>query len=870
MGRNTRLLIGLVAVVAILATVLFFNRDGESDPSRPPLPETTAPEPPPDNVVLAADFPLEEAAPERAEVEPTAPPAHANDTVVTIRVLLAEDRSPVVGVRAEPLLTEEVHAGDDRDLRITNEEGIARLHLTRGTTLDGVKVDAGPTTTSRWERRKIPVATGSEEVVTVEVSSGATVAGTVVDLDGRPVARAVVRGWCTYPWILNSGRRTDPDRETIADDAGRFSVPHLGRRFVLEPAAEGMACRATVHGELEPGDDVEGVELVLGPAARIEGRVIDPSGRPLPEVEIETMQSWGYGPSLDGDHPGVLRAGPARVKTTSAADGSFLLADLAPWRYGIEVDHPGFDRWTGKHAPADGFLEIRLGSGVTLTGRILDAEGDPLPGAEVRLRQDRATTDERGSFRLVGLEPDRFGVLYVQAAAHAVLVHQPLELRNDAPNDIELRLERESVLAGRVVDTEGGGVANALVEIDGDRIVDFGPGHMTPIPTWERRHRVHETRTDDDGSFRLDRLYDGTFRITATHPHDPELMAVDTVVSGREDLELVLDPDAVVGVTLFGGVTDATTGLPVPRFQVWPWSMDPRWGPPIQETFTDEEGVYELGGLVPVEIRVWFDADGYCRTMIPAHEYAAGRHELDAALYPKRDLHVRVVDPDGNPFAGVHVWFKTEAGESIWYDAAGSGWNWTHRLDPNGELKFSGLQAAPLTFVVGGTLGAEESRFPIDLRIEPKGVQQFVVDAPRPAHLDLFLMGGTSAPEVGQVLVIEDVEEYAKYIGEREDLRPLDAPRFEVIVRAAGEVRSRVEATTEDGREWMVYMREGDTGFTSNAFQPSVQFAVPHDDLDVEIVAEGYRAFHFSLADHEITRPGVTALRRIVFLQKEP
>ena len=873
MGRNSRLLIGLFAAVALVVTALLLNRGGSSEASPPPDASPTPADSPPEDVVLAADPAHTKGEAQRAEVAlaPIEVSPGTAPTTLTISVRLEKNGAPVTGVRIDPLWTEDVLLADGPHQWITDEEGAARVYLTRGTILDGVSVKAGPTTTEETLRRPIPIATGSAEVILVEVTSGATVSGTVVDLDGRPVPRAVVGGWCTWPWILEREPRADPDREVVADDAGRFTVPHLGRRFVIEPAAEGMACLAFVHGELAAGDDVEGVELVLGPAGRIDGRVLDPGGNPVGSVEIESDRGWGSHTGAT-EHPGVFRANPSAVKAVSAADGTFAFTGLAPWSYRFRVDHSGFDRWTGSHAPGDGFLEIHLQQGLELVGRILDAAGSPLPGAEVRLRRNReTTTDGEGRFRLAGLEEDLLGMLFVQAPGHAILVHQPLPIRADAPNEVELRLEREKVIAGRVVDVEGAGVANAIVEIEGDRIVDYGRMFMRPTPTWERRHRVNSTRTDAEGSFRLDRLYAGSFRVTATDPDEPTLQAVATVDSGIEDLELTLDPNAVQGVTLVGRVTDAITGEAVSRFEVYPWSMDPGWVDTSGMSFIDEDGNYEVGGLVPASIRVWFDGDGYCRTMIPARDYAPGKHQLDALLFPKRTLDLRVVDPDGGPFAGVYIWFEDESGENIYYDSVAGGWNWTHRLDPNGEAKLSNLPAALLTFVVGGTLGAEPARFEVDLRIQPEGVQQFVVDARRPAHLDLFLMGTTSAPELGQVREVDGAEDMRKLLEERKDVWMLDAPSFEIIVRdATGEVGARVTATTEDAREWMVHVAEGDTGFTSNAYAPQVQFAVPRDAIDIEVTAEGHRPFTFRLREDEISRPGVTTIPRVLFLQKDP
>ncbi len=817
--------------------------------------------------------PLDEARLEREAVEAETPAAPER-TGVRILVLREEDETAVPGIRVELRVEhDEVLEGLPSEA-VTDEEGLAHFTLARGTTLHGVIARAGPTTTEVYDFASRAIATGAEEEVVVRVSSGASLSGTVVDPQGIPVGGAVVQGWCTYPNVLDRDPRPAPDREVVADEAGRFTVPHLGRRFVLLARAPGMACLTLVHGEIATGTTGDGVELVLAPAERIEGRVLDPEGRPVAGAEIASVSAFGVRGG-ETPLPEVWTIGPPEARARSAADGSFLLEELAPFDYYWTLDHPGFQPWNEYHSPADGFLEIRLDRGLELVGRILGANGSPIAGASVRITykaRAEAETDETGQFRLGGLVEDEAAVLYVQAEGCAILVHQPQAIRADQRNWIELRLEPESPIAGRVVDLQGEGVADALIRVEGDRIVDFGSVTRTPTPTWERMHRVGETRSGEDGRFRLERLYSGTFRIEAVHPHDPELKAAETVESGVVDLVLTLDPEAVLGVTLAGRVSDSLSGEPVRSFQIKPIEIDEQgeWNLADRRSFQSEDGSFELDGLEPGLIRLWVDAEGYARADVPQREYAAGRHPIDLALDPERTLHLRVVDLHGDPFAGTWIWFADGEGENVWSESA-DGWNWHDVLDASGEARLWGLPASRLTLKVGSGLDGEPAEFDVDLTFQPEGVQQFEVDAVRTARLSLFLFGTPADSEIGPVALYTGTAEWRKLTKDRDDVWPLDAPEFGIrVLDASGTAKAEASGTRQEGGDWLLEWSEGGMGITSVRPTAVVMFPVPRADLRVEVRAPGHAPLDLRIPADEIAPPGEVAVPRAVFLRRGP
>ena len=59
-------------------------------------------------------------------------------------------------------------------------------------------------------------------------------------------------------------------------------------------------------------------------------------------------------------------------------------------------------------------LKLKLTPTGAITGRILDAEGEPIPGADVRAEGPRgsyqASSDEQGRYRIGGLNPGKYRI----------------------------------------------------------------------------------------------------------------------------------------------------------------------------------------------------------------------------------------------------------------------------------------------------------------------------------------------------------------------------------------------------------------------------------------------------------------------------
>ena len=118
--------------------------------------------------------------------------------------------------------------------------------------------------------------------------------------------------------------------------------------------------------------------FALGAAPTLEVSVRDVHGAPVPEAEVRV-------------------AGEAAFVTTDARGVALLPARLP---VSVLVSHPDFLVSSAEEV-TQGTVELRLRRAPVITGLVSDETGAPMSGVEVWCNGGRATTDERGAFRVV-------------------------------------------------------------------------------------------------------------------------------------------------------------------------------------------------------------------------------------------------------------------------------------------------------------------------------------------------------------------------------------------------------------------------------------------------------------------------------------
>lgn len=222
------------------------------------------------------------------------------------------------------------------------------------------------------------------ELELVLPGAGARVRGTVRDPAGHPVAGARVRlGAQDFfdSFGPNGAEGPPPPLEVRTDEQGAYEGGGLAPgRVDVACLAPGFPARAA-SVEVGPGETGL-LDLVLEDAGWVHGRVLDPAGRPVPGVHV---QSWQHQAQVGG-----RRSSFDDPRAVSTADGGFRLGPLAPGEVTLQA------RAAGGAQRARGVLQVAAGRTYEwslvlvdlpiLRGRALDVDGTPLAGWTVTSR----------------------------------------------------------------------------------------------------------------------------------------------------------------------------------------------------------------------------------------------------------------------------------------------------------------------------------------------------------------------------------------------------------------------------------------------------------------------------------------------------
>lgn len=311
------------------------------------------------------------------------------------------------------------------------------------------------------------------------LAPGVAVTGRVARPDGIPLAGAEVGlevAWDLLPDRSEPGpavsrlhalNATGAEGLTTATDAaGRFALAAVpegtfrvridvggARRSIAEPVVVGA-------GALDLGT------LVVGAGVALEGRVRDPSGRPVAGATVRAATS---------------ERGRPTVSARTDGSGNFTLPDLAAGRWSVEATLTDFGPVREEvEVPAVRSVDLVLDEGTVIEGTVTE-QGEPHRGV-FTVRLDRADGSARATTRRTFTSADgRFelhgapaGEWFVRAEAPGglVAVHtDPVWARASTRAEVSLDLRAGGALAGRVLDAGRRAVAGARLFLRPD-----GPG----------------------------------------------------------------------------------------------------------------------------------------------------------------------------------------------------------------------------------------------------------------------------------------------------------------------------------------------------------------------------------------------------------
>lgn len=462
----------------------------------------------------------------------------------------------------------------------------------------------------------------SSAVAPTAASSEGLVSGWVVDAADKPVSGAQVT-LDQDDGAVESG----PDGYFSFDD-----VPE-GRHWLRARSGERAAGPVLVLADFGERETI----LRLRAAPSLEVKVVDAqTGRAIPGARVE-----------------VRAASP--VSGVTKADGLLLLSELPPGHHALVARANGYapERVTLTVPDTDaGRLRrvMALGRGVLLSGRVVDAAGRAVQGAEVSAQEvgelgatdpvrDAGVSDSAGEFRLRVPAHAEYRVT-ARDAAHAPQSLAPVAVRAEPISGLLLRLSEGARLAGVVVTDAGDAVPFARVSV-----VPWGGGYSTAA----RR----ETVADDRGEFEVAGLPRAWSNLVATTEGASSYTLSFDLVSEpeRRGLRIVVENGGRITGRVVDGHREPVSGVRVVVDRKGASSGDPDGQ--SSTVLTDESGAFALAGLAA--------ASRYRLQAVPAGVAQAGISEARTWLEAGVGDDVKLELPDDGAVRGAVLFEDGEA-----------------------------------------------------------------------------------------------------------------------------------------------------------------------------------------------------------------
>lgn len=544
----------------------------------------------------------------RVAADAAAENQNATNHILRLLVERMEDRQPIAGARVLVDCWTPKQAERAFDA-MTDSNGLLNIpipHTASDLLIVWVSAEDRVPMCMRWKTYEF-----NEPVLshTLLLEAGQTASGTVLDEWGEPVPGATIsfNAWESGgSQTKRDYRQFNPELSALYTDAnGRWTTsqfppptPRMGAN-ILVTSPDYTPATVRDSGSGFPTN----VVIVLSNGVALSGRITSADGKPIPNAEV---------------------SGASMSKKTGA-DGGFSWPHVEPGKVFLEIEAKGYEKledfvWATNAVnecaftlkpssnPAVAYASSEVPK-VQLHGTVVDAEtGEPIPAFKVLIGQNLPGPNWgndaiilNGS--LLGEGRDgRFnwqlspgGGYRMQVEAEGYLPSLSKEIDGAVDQEFSFKLQRPTILTGRVVTPDGAPAENADVTFTGPNMgADMQkPGQLIQP---NRGFEDARTRTDREGKFRL-KLKLGADGIAIVHPSGTALL---TFATATNDTIVLQRWGAIEGTLYLNGQPASNQTISVSGTQKADADEQIMFSADYQTT-TDEHGHFRFDQVLPGE-----------------------------------------------------------------------------------------------------------------------------------------------------------------------------------------------------------------------------------------------------------------------------
>jgi protocatechuate 3,4-dioxygenase beta subunit len=477
-------------------------------------------------------------------------------------VVLAPDKQPVPGAAVKAEHTRRQGAVGFWSWRDTERYGSGRTDADGKAALGGMPQVAVAVTVDHPDyalhQSTVEIRGPATHEHIIHLDAGGVLEGKVLDPDGEGVEGAEVK----LRGAVRPQTRSGPGGAFRLESVGVGTAEVIATADGFGPGffGERLGWDDPVPIHVRAGDTVSGIEIVLGHATFLLGRVIDDTKQP---VEGVVVYGWisnaiSFDGSVKSDADGKFRVGPFTVREQGQAQVWFNAGDhvIEPVR-GKFVE-PGKDLAVGT---------VKATRKATVRGVVVGEDGQPVDDAMVTARPGYTSVGVKpdGTFEVARLRP---GKVSLQAESQdPARKSRPVQLQvavGEVRDSVEIALRPARSIKGRVITPDGKprlGADVAIQPLDYEVITD------------EYVYTSYDHASPGlDGRFEFANLPEGRFRVgvrdSSTRWNEPVKFRKDPaprdVEAGADDLEFILP---LKGGIVTARVVSKRDGRPLPKFE---------------------------------------------------------------------------------------------------------------------------------------------------------------------------------------------------------------------------------------------------------------------------------------------------------------